>query len=62
MAMEGATFLLVATQVVTTAENRENKLTDAPFVEVPGGGSAMVFGSDGAPRVEPLPPGEKGIP
>ena len=39
MAMEGATFVLVATQVLTTAQNMEkNKLTDAPFVEAPGGG------------------------
>ncbi len=31
MIMEGATFVILATQVLTTAENREkNKLTDAP--------------------------------
>ncbi len=62
MAMEGATFVLVATQVLMTAENRgKNKLTDAPFVETPGGGFTMIFGPDGAPLVEPLPPGEEGI-
>ena len=62
MAKEGPTFVLVTTQVLTTAENREkNKLTEAPFVEVPGSGFAMIFGPDSAPLVDPLPPGEEGI-
>lgn len=61
MAFEGATFVLVCTQVLTSGNKDKNKLTDSPFCEAPGGGFAMIYGPDGAPLVEPLSPGEEGI-
>ena len=61
MAMEGATFVLVCTQVLTAENKGKTKLNDSPFVEAPGGGFAMIYGPDGAPLVDPLPPDEQGI-
>ncbi|KAL7809347.1 nitrilase [Trichoderma aethiopicum] len=48
MAMEGACFVIVSTQVI-------------PHVQTPGGGFAMIFGPDGTPLVDPLDSGEEGI-
>ncbi len=61
MAMEGACFVLVCTQVLTEKSREKTKLMDSPFVKTPGGGFAMIFGPDGAPLCEPLDPGEEGI-
>ena len=61
MAFEGATFVLVCTQVLAAENKDKTKLTDSPFVEAPGGGFSMIYGPDGAPLVEPLSPGEEGI-
>ncbi|KAL9069913.1 MAG: hypothetical protein Q9161_005227 [Pseudevernia consocians] len=61
MAFEGATFVLVCTQMMTAENLDKNKLTDSPFCKAPGGGFAMIYGPDGAPLVEPLAPGEEGI-
>ena len=53
-------------QSLTPPENvKKNKLTDAPFMESHGDGSAVIFGPDGAWFVEPLPSDEQawqGIP
>lgn len=59
--MEGACFVLVATQVLTDKNREKTKLLDSPFVKTPGGGFAMIFGPDGAPLVKALDPGEEGI-
>ena len=61
MAFEGATFVLVCTQVLAAENKDKTKLTDSPFAEAPGGGFSMIYGPDGAPLVEPLSPGEEGI-
>lgn len=61
MAFEGATFVLLSTQILTAENKEKTKLTDSPFAEAPGGGFAMIYGPDGAALVEPLPPGEEGI-
>ena len=61
MAFEGATFVLVCTQVLAVENKDKTKLTDNSFVEAPGGGFSMIYGPDGAPLVEPLSPGEEGI-
>lgn len=62
MAMEGACFVLVCTQVLTSEENlTKNKLNDSAFATVPGGGFAMIYGPDGGPLVERLDPGKEGI-
>lgn len=58
---DGATFVLVYTQVLSAKNKDMNKLTDSLFCEAPGGGFAMIYGPDGTPLVEPLPPGEEGI-
>lgn len=42
-------------------EQGKEQIDRCPFIEVPGDGSAMIFGPDGTPLVEPLPPGEEGI-
>jgi len=53
MAMAGATFVLIRTQILTADNNKDKtELNDSPFVEAPGGGLAMVYGRDGAPLVE----------
>ncbi len=36
-------------------EQGKEQIDRCPFIEVPGDGSAMIFGPDGAPLVEPLP-------
>ena len=61
MAFEGATFVLVSTQLLTAENIEKTKLTNSPFAEAPGGGFAMIYGPDGAPLVDPLPPDEEGI-
>ena len=54
VAREGATFVLVCTQMLT-ADNRDKmKLNDSPFVELPGSGFAMIYGPHGAPLVETI--------
>lgn len=42
MALEGATFVLVCTQMLTAENKDKNKLTDIPVCQAPGGGFAMV--------------------
>jgi hypothetical protein len=61
MAMEGACFVLVCTQVLTEKSKEVTKLMDSPFAKTPGGGFAMIFGPDGAPLVKALEAGEEGI-
>ena len=59
--MEGATFVLVCTQMLTADNRYKTKLNDSPFVELPGGGFAMIYGPDGAPLVEALAPWEESL-
>lgn len=61
MAMEGACFVLVSTQVLTEANKEKTKLTHAPFAKAPGGGFSMIFGPDGTPLCKALGDGEEGI-
>ncbi|KAM0511791.1 hypothetical protein ACHAPE_009467 [Trichoderma viride] len=61
MAMEGACFVLVSTQVMSQKGREKLKLVGSPHVQTPGGGFAMIFGPDGTPLVDPLDPGEEGI-
>ena len=60
VAMEGATFVLVCTQILTADNRDKTKLNDRPFVELPGGGFAMIYGPDGAPLAEALAPRGRG--
>jgi nitrilase len=61
MAMEGACFVLVCTQVLTEENKEKTKMVGVPFAKAPGGGFAMIFGPDGAPLCEALGDGEEGI-
>jgi nitrilase len=61
IAMEGATFVLVCTQMLTAENKDKNNLTDSPFCEAPRGGFAMIYGPDGKPLVDPLPSSEGGL-
>lgn len=61
MAMEGACFMLVCTQVLTEKNREKCKLKDFVYAKAPDGGFSMIFGPDGGPLVEALSPGEEGI-
>lgn len=61
MAMEGACFVVVSTQVMSDKGREKLKLVGSPHVQTPGGGFAMIFGPDGTPLVDPMDPGEEGI-
>ena len=70
MAMEGACFVIVATQVLSEQHGEITKTAGNPFFKgvegskgqaVGGGGFAMIFAPDGRPLCEPLEKGEEGI-
>ncbi|KAF5861864.1 hypothetical protein ETB97_012415 [Aspergillus alliaceus] len=61
MAMEGACFVLVCTQIQTTEGKARSKLPDFDWMKLPGGGFTVIFGPDGAPLTEPLDTGVEGI-
>lgn len=62
MAVEGACFVLVCSQVLTSEDNKDkNMMKESAFAEVPGGGFSMIYGPDGGPLVEPMDPGTEGI-
>ncbi|KAF5579912.1 aliphatic nitrilase [Fusarium subglutinans] len=61
MAIEGATFVAVASQVLTEKNLERNGLTGNPVTKTPGGGFSMIFGPDGKPLAEPIGDGEEGI-
>ncbi|QYT03307.1 CN hydrolase domain-containing protein [Trichoderma simmonsii] len=60
MAMEGACFVVVSTQVMGEKGREKLKLVGSPHI-TSGGGFAMIFGPDGTPLVDPLDSGEEGI-
>ncbi|KAB8202981.1 carbon-nitrogen hydrolase [Aspergillus parasiticus] len=61
MAMEGACFVLVCTQIQTPEGKVRSKLPDFDWMKLPGGGFTVIFGPDGAPLTEPLDPGVEAI-
>ncbi|RBR15671.1 hypothetical protein FVER53590_13327 [Fusarium verticillioides] len=61
MAIEGATFVAVASQILTEKNLERNGLTGNPVTKTPGGGFSMIFGPDGKPLAEPIGDGEEGI-
>ncbi|KAF7585538.1 hypothetical protein BBP40_010720 [Aspergillus hancockii] len=61
MAMEGACFVLVCTQVQTKEGKTRSHLPDFDWMKLPGGGFTMIYGPDGAPLTEALDPGVEGI-
>ncbi|EAL84990.1 hypothetical protein KXW29_007046 [Aspergillus fumigatus] len=57
MAIEGQTFVLACTQILTKENLAKQNLVEEGIIQVPGGGFAMIFGPDGSPLVEAPPPG-----
>ncbi|KAK6911034.1 hypothetical protein L486_05286 [Kwoniella mangroviensis CBS 10435] len=66
-AMEGQTFVLMATQVMTAkgagmiGMSTEGKGFDEAYTQIPGGGSSHIFGPDGKILAGPMAPHEEGI-
>ena len=62
MAMEGATFVIVSTQILKDETSRERcQLKDFKYARAPGGGFSRIFGPDGAELVKHMEPGEEGL-
>ncbi|KAK5703245.1 Nitrilase [Elasticomyces elasticus] len=61
MAMEGACFAVICSQIMTPENRKKNKVDDWAYVKTPGGGFSMIYGPDGAPLVEAPSPGEEVI-
>ncbi|PPJ57739.1 hypothetical protein CBER1_00023 [Cercospora berteroae] len=61
MAMEGATFVVLSTQVLTEKNRDKCQLKNFPYATTPGGGFSRIYGPDGKELVKPLGPGEEGL-
>ncbi|KAF4958999.1 hypothetical protein FSARC_10868 [Fusarium sarcochroum] len=61
MAMEGACFVLVCSQVLTEAGKASTRIENFDYARAPGGGFSMIYGPDGTELCKPLGPGEEGI-
>ena len=61
MAMEGACFVLVCSQVLSQAGKERSRIEGFDYAKTPGGGFSMIYGPDGTPLCKPLDPGEEGI-
>lgn len=61
--MEGQTFVICTTQIITDKYHELLGLKGKGLFPPTGGagGFAMIFGPDGSPLVDPLSPGEEGI-
>ncbi|KAF5677481.1 aliphatic nitrilase [Fusarium circinatum] len=61
MAMEGACFVLVCSQVLTEDSKAKTGLEKFDYARAPGGGFSMIYGPDGSELCKLLGPGEEGI-
>lgn len=61
VAIEGQTFVLVSTQIVTEANHAKIGNEGKGLFKGDGGGFAMIFAPDGRPLAESLPAGTEGI-
>ncbi|ORX93486.1 putative nitrilase [Clohesyomyces aquaticus] len=61
MAIEGQTFVLVASEIITEPNLEKNNLLGNHVTKTPGGGFSMIFGPDGKPLCEPVGAGEEAI-
>ncbi|KAF2249546.1 putative nitrilase [Trematosphaeria pertusa] len=61
MAIEGQTFVLVASQIITEENLEKNNLLGNHVTKTPGGGFSMIFGPDGKPLCEPVSDGAEAI-
>ncbi|KAJ4219511.1 hypothetical protein NW759_007900 [Fusarium solani] len=62
MAIEGASFVMVCSQIITEKNLEKNLLVGNLVTRAPGGGFSMIFGPDGTPLCDPIDAGEEGIP
>ncbi|EOD47008.1 putative aliphatic nitrilase protein [Neofusicoccum parvum] len=61
MAIEGACFVMIASQILTEKNRDRCRLKDFVYAQTPGGGFSMIYAPDGRELVKPLGPGEEGI-
>ncbi|KAM0513294.1 hypothetical protein ACHAPE_007946 [Trichoderma viride] len=62
MAMEGQTFVICSSQILTEEGLAKNSLLAGnPVTKVPGGGFSQIFGPDGRALCEPIGDGEEAI-
>ncbi|TPX13574.1 uncharacterized protein E0L32_006045 [Thyridium curvatum] len=61
MAMEGACFVMVCTQILTEKNREKNRLQGFGYARTPSGGFTMIYGPDATELCKPLDPGEEGI-
>ncbi|KOS20856.1 Aliphatic nitrilase [Escovopsis weberi] len=61
MAMEGALFVIAATQVLTEKSLEKCLLVGNNVTKTPSGGFSQIFGPDGRPLGEPIDEGVEGI-
>ncbi|KAK6369669.1 hypothetical protein LTS17_009575 [Exophiala oligosperma] len=61
MAMEGACFVMTATQIMTEKNAKKCLVDNYPYIRTPGGGFSMIYGPDGKELVQPLDASKEGI-
>ncbi|KAF2797978.1 putative nitrilase [Melanomma pulvis-pyrius CBS 109.77] len=61
MAIEGQTFVLVASQIMTEENLEKNNCVGNHVTKTPGGGFSMIFGPDGKALCEPVGVGEEAV-
>ncbi|KAI5242543.1 hypothetical protein E4T43_04760 [Aureobasidium subglaciale] len=61
IAMEGACFVLLCSQIMTPGNEKKNNVEGFEYVKTPGGGFSMIFGPTGEPLVEAPNSGEEVI-
>lgn len=61
MAMEGACFVMIATQILTEKSKERTRLGQWGYAKAPGGGFSMIYGPDGSALCEPIGDGKEGI-
>ena len=61
MAMEGACFAVICSQVMSPENRERNRVEDWSYVKTPGGGFSMIFSPTGQPLVEAPDPGKEVI-
>ncbi|KAE8152513.1 carbon-nitrogen hydrolase [Aspergillus avenaceus] len=61
LAMEGACYVMVCTQIVTEEGKARSNIPDFEWMKLPGGGFAVIYGPDGNPLTESLGAGKEGI-
>ena len=61
LALEGATFVLVASQILSEKNKKKCLLENYGYARGNSGGFSMIYGPDGAELVEPVDPGVEAI-